>query len=59
MGWISYCLRQVKYTPLEWTFYSLGFIMISGTVVYLYRLARKSLAKEIGEDAAGELPCRG
>ncbi len=52
-------LRHADRTPVEWAFYGLGFLMISGAVVYLYRLARQALAQEIGEDVGGEPPCRG
>jgi uncharacterized membrane protein YdjX (TVP38/TMEM64 family) len=52
-------LRHAERTPLQWTLYGLGFVLVSAAVFYLYRLARQALAEEIGEDPAGAPRCRG
>lgn len=42
--------RNTERTPLEWTFYGVGFVVSIAIVLYLNRLASRLLAQELGGD---------
>jgi uncharacterized membrane protein YdjX (TVP38/TMEM64 family) len=45
--------RNVDRTPLEWTLYGIGFLIVVGAVIYLSHLARRVLAG-LMEEASGK-----
>lgn len=46
--------RNTERTPLEWGLYGSGFLVAIGIVIYLSRLARRTLARYTEEDGKGE-----
>ncbi len=46
--------RNTERTPLEWSLYGAGFLVAIGIVIYLSRLASRTLARYTREDTKGE-----
>jgi uncharacterized membrane protein YdjX (TVP38/TMEM64 family) len=46
--------RNTERTPLEWSLYGAGFLVAIGIVIYLSRLANRTLARYTEEDTKGE-----
>lgn len=59
--------RNPERTPLEWSLYGAGFVLIVGVVLYLHRLASRMLADDLGtltppqpsSTKTGDEACRG
>lgn len=47
--------REIGRTPLEWVVYGLGFVATVGAVIYLSRLARRSLTRFAPDGDKGEV----
>lgn len=52
-------VRHLDRSPIEWAFYIGGFLAVLITVLYLKRLACRTLSKYTEQEKGGDIPCRG